>query len=123
MPARNSTWLGHIRIWSDAAFEFAGGGEFHVGEFGDAAAAVLIGAEGGVEIGQHEILRQPGADDLGADAHDVDVIVFDALVGGVDVVADGGADAGDFVGGDGGADAGAADHDAALRLAGLDGTR
>jgi hypothetical protein len=41
-------------------------------------------------------------------------------VGGIDVVADGGADAGELAGGHGGADAGAADQHAALGLAFLD---
>lgn len=61
------------------------------------------------------------ADDPGADANDIHVIVFDALVGGVAVVADAGPDAGDFVGRHADADAAAADQDAAVRLSGDDG--
>src|SRR5947209_1493887 len=64
-----------------------------------------------------QLRRQRRADDLGAEAEDVHVVVLDALVGGVRVVADRGADAGDLAGGDGGADAGAADQDPALRAA------
>ena len=52
---------------------------------------------------------------------DVHVVVFDALVGGVGVVADAGADSPDLVGGDGRADSAAAYHYAALGLAGCDG--
>lgn len=54
------------------------------------------------------------ADDPGADAEDVHVVVLDPLVGGVVVVADAGADAGDLVGGDADADAAAADQNAAV---------
>ena len=60
-----------------------------------------------------------GADHLGAEAEHVHVVVLDALVRGVDVVADRGADPRELAGGDRGADARAADEHAAL-VAGLD---
>ena len=59
--------------------------------------------------------RRP--DDLGAEAEHVHVVVLDALVRRVDVVADRRADPGDLAGGDRGADARAADEDAALARA------
>src|SRR5829696_7828249 len=89
----------------------------HVGEFGDATAEFLRGREFRVEIGRDQVLGEPGTDDLRADAHDVDVVVLDALMRGMHVVADRGADALHLVGADRGADAGAADHQAALGLA------
>src|ERR1043165_9161145 len=61
-----------------------------------------------------------GALVLVAEAHDVDVVVLDALVGRVDVVAERGPDAGDLVGRDAGSDAGPADHDRPLGLAAPD---
>ena len=56
-------------------------------------------------------------DDPRAERQDVHVVVLDALVRRVRVVADGGAHAADLVRGDARAHAGAADQDAALRLA------
>src|SRR3954453_7008607 len=58
-----------------------------------------------------------GADDLRAQAEHVHVVVLDALVRGVDVVADGRANPGDLAGGNRRADAGAADQDAAVGAA------
>src|SRR5262245_28593257 len=86
----------------------------HVGELGDAAAKFLRRRELGVEVGGDQILGEPGADDLRADAHDVDVVMLDALMRRVHVVAHCGADAFYLVGADRGADTGAADHQAAL---------
>ena len=62
----------------------------------------------------HELAGERRADDLGAEAEHVHVVVLDALVRGVAVVADRGADAADLRGGDRGAGARAADEDAAL---------
>src|SRR4051794_13325309 len=62
-----------------------------------------------------KLARELCADDLRPDAEDVHVVVLDALVGGVRVVADRSADTRKLAGGDRGADAGAADEDAALR--------
>src|SRR4029079_1871510 len=80
----------------------------HFMELANAAAEVLLGAELGLQEGVDQLHGQLVADDLGAEAHHVDVVVLDALVRRVHVVAERGADAGDLVGGDAGADAGAA---------------
>ena len=69
------------------------------------------------EEGDAALERRLGPDDPGAERQDVHVVVLDALVGRVGVVADGGADAADLVRRDARADAGAADEDAALGLA------
>src|SRR4051812_38534204 len=83
----------------------------------DAAAEILIGGKFGGEVGRDEVHGEPGADNLCANAHDIDVVMLDALMGGMDVVADRGADTLHLVGRDRGADAGAADHDAARGFA------
>src|SRR3954468_55748 len=67
-----------------------------------------------------ELAGQLRADHLRADAEDVHVVVLDALVRRVRVVADGGPDARELAGGDRGADAGAADEDPALRVTAAD---
>ena len=76
-----------------------------------------LAAEGRREEGERDLERGLRADDAGAEGQDVHVVVLDALVRRVRVVADGGADAADLVGRDAGADARAADQDAAVRLA------
>ena len=80
-----------------------------------------LAGEVGAEEGFDEFAGKFDADDAGAEAEDVHVVVLDGLMGGVGVVTEAGADAVDFVGGDGGADAGAADKDAAVGFAALDG--
>ena len=65
----------------------------------------------------HELGGELGADHLGAEAEHVHVVVLDALVRRVGVVADRGADPGELAGRDRGADARAADEDAALGVA------
>ncbi len=62
-------------------------------------------------------VRRLRTDDPCAEGQDVHVVVLDALVGGIRVVADRGADAAHLVGGHGRADARAADEDAAIRVA------
>jgi hypothetical protein len=69
----------------------------------------------------HYFHREIFADDTRTNAEEVHVVVLDALVGGVCVVTEAGADTGKLVGGDDGADAAAADKDAALCFAALDG--
>ncbi len=64
----------------------------------------------------HEIGGQLGADHVRTQAEHVHVVVLDALVGGIRIVADGSADPRQLRGGDRGADTGAADQDAALGL-------
>src|SRR5256714_6160491 len=74
-----------------------------------------------VEPGQQERADEVGGErrphDLRAQAEHVHVVVLDALVRGVDVVADRGADSGQLAGRDRGADARAADEDGPLGLA------
>src|SRR5262249_1789388 len=65
-----------------------------------------------------ELARDRRADDLGSQAEDVHVVVLDALVRAVRVVADRRPDAYDLARGDSRADARAADEHAALRVAG-----
>src|SRR5215210_8219344 len=74
----------------------------------------LSAVEPGAQECAHEVERELRADHLGAEAEDVHVVVLDALVRGVRVVADRGADPGDLAGRDGGADPRAADEDAAF---------
>src|SRR5476651_1442831 len=72
----------------------------HVGELGNPPTEFLCCRELGVEIGRDQVLGEPGAHDLRTDAHHVDVVVLDALVRGMDVVGDRGADALHLVGSD-----------------------
>jgi hypothetical protein len=92
---------------------------FKFSKLSDAAAEFFAGAELGGEIGSQEIEGEPVSDNLGAQTQDVHVVVLHALVGRVDVVADGGANARVFVGGNRGADTGAANHDATVGLTAL----
>src|SRR5262245_10025795 len=62
----------------------------------------------------HELAGQLRTDHLGSEAQNVHVVVLDALVGRVRVVADRGPDARDLAGGDRSADAGPADEDSKL---------
>src|SRR5712691_5797640 len=68
--------------------------------------------------GCDEVAREPGPDDLGAKAEHVHVVVLDALVRRIDVVADRRANPGQLAGRNRRAHTGAADEDAALRVAG-----
>src|SRR6266511_1122416 len=77
----------------------------------------LLPREGGAEEGLDEISGQLRADYLRPQTEHVHVIVLDALVGGVGIVADCRADAGKLAGRDRGAHARPADEDAALGLA------
>src|SRR5213078_4659921 len=70
--------------------------------------------EARMQVGANEIDGERWADDLGAEAEHVHVVVLDTLVGGVNVVADRSSDARHLADGDRGADAGAADENAAL---------
>ena len=63
-----------------------GRGPFHLGQLRDAPPEVGVGAELGVEVGDDRVLGDPAADDPGAEAGDVDVVVLDALPGDVGVV-------------------------------------
>jgi len=77
---------------------------------------MLLGAEAGGEEGPQHLLSQLEPDDLGAQAEQVNVVVLDALVGGVVVVAEGSADAGDLVAGNAGPYPGAAHQHPPLGL-------
>src|SRR5436190_13592539 len=74
----------------------------------------LAAVEARVQEGAHQVDRQRRPDDLGAETEYVDVVVLDALVGRVHVVAHGAADAVDLGDGDRSTDARAAHEDAAL---------
>src|SRR5262245_51265858 len=75
----------------------------HVGELCHAPAELFCGREFRVEIGRDQVLGEPRSDDLRADAQHVDVVVLDALMGRVNVVADRRTDALHLVGPDRGA--------------------
>src|SRR5262249_36133429 len=80
------------------------------------APAIALPAVGrSCQEGPRELPRELAADDLGAEAEHVHVVVLDTLVRGIDVVADRGADPVELAGRDRGADAQAADEDAAVR--------
>ena len=72
--------------------------------------------ERGAEEGDRALERRLGPDDPRSEREDVHVVVLDALMRGVGVVADGGADPGQLVGRDRGADPGPTDEDARGRL-------
>src|SRR6266545_852751 len=75
----------------------------------------FVGRVAGLHEGLHQLVGEGGTDDASAQDEDVHVVVLDALVRRVDVVADGGADAGDLVGGHAGAHSAAADEHGPLR--------
>jgi len=102
----------HLSI--DARFQ----PQFHLAEPADVA---LLAGEARAEVGGDDLGRGARADHARAEAEHVDVVVLDALVRRMHIVADRGADALHLVGADRGADAGAADHQPALDLARGDG--
>jgi len=75
--------------------------------------AVFVGKLGAEER-SYEIFGEFYADNARAQDENVDVIMLDALMGGISVVAHSGADAGKLIGGDTGADATPADEHTAL---------
>src|SRR5262249_26547419 len=81
------------------------------------AAMPRLAGKTSVEKEDAQVLGQLRPNHAGAQHEHVQVVVLNALVGGVSVMAKAGADAGNLVGGDRGADAAAADQDAALRFA------
>src|SRR6266404_7777425 len=93
-------------------FLFSLTSRIHFGELGDSPTEFLLCRKLSREIGRDQILGEPGADDLCADAHHVDVVMLDALMRGMDIVAHRGTNAFHLVGADRGTDAGAADHQA-----------
>src|SRR4051794_11389139 len=89
----------------------------HDRELGHSTAEFLGGGECRAQVGRDQILGEPGTHNLRSDAHDVDVVVLDALVGRVDIMAHGSPDSLHLVRADRGTDARAAHHEAALYLA------
>src|SRR5829696_3384983 len=77
----------------------------------------LAAVEARAEEGAREVDGELGADHLGAEAEHVHIVVLDALMRRVDVVADRGSNPGELAGGDRGAHARAADEDPALGVA------
>jgi hypothetical protein len=88
---------------------------------GKAADVALFVGEFCAHVSAHELFGELFASDAGAQNEDINIVVFDALVGGLGVRAHAGADAADFVGGDAGADSAAADEHAAFGAAVEDG--
>src|SRR5256714_7060614 len=99
----------------------AGFGRLDREDLVEPAAVARLAAELGAEERERAFERQLRTDDPRAQHQHVHVIVLDALVGGVRVVADRRANAADLAGRDRGADAGAADQDAAVREPATDG--
>src|SRR5438132_2053 len=93
---------------------------FHRFNFFQSLYITIAAVESCREERAHKLDRETRADHFGAEAEDVHVVVLDALVRGIDVVADRSADATHLRGGNRSADAGAADEDAPLRPAALD---
>src|SRR5262249_51512259 len=80
----------------------------------------LAPVEARVQEGAHQVDGERRPDDLGAEAEHVHVVVLDALVGRIDVVAHGAADPVELRDGDRGTDARAADEHADLGIPVLD---
>jgi transketolase len=70
-----------------------------------------------LEVRAHQLSRELGPHNLGAEAEDVHVVVLDTLVRRVGVVADGCSDSDELVGRHGSPDAGATDEHPSVRLA------
>jgi hypothetical protein len=83
---------------------------FQITHLGNAAFEVLLAARTCIQIRADEIEREPVSDDLRTEAENVGVVVFDALVRGVDVVGESGTDTGELVGGHACSYTGATDH-------------
>ena len=85
-------------------------------DFGDLIDAALVPAalEGGAEPERDDFVGEAEGDDAAAHGEHVGVVVLARHAGGVEIVAERGADAGDLVGGDLLALAAAADDDAAI---------
>jgi hypothetical protein len=89
--------------------------------YAPAADVALFVCEFGAHVGAHEFFGELFAGNARTQNENINIVVLDALVGGVSVRAHAGADAADFVGGDAGADAAAADEYAAFGAAVEDG--
>src|ERR1035437_848950 len=84
---------------------------FHLADFAHAAAELLRGAELRFEVCRQDLLGDPYADDPGAHANHVDIVVLHALVRRVYVMAERRTDAIHLVRGDAGPNSGSAHHD------------
>src|SRR5918994_5888551 len=93
---------------------------FQLADFLQPLDVALAPVEARGEESADELDSELGADHLRAQAEHVHVVVLDALVRGVDVVADRCPNAGELAGGDRGADARAADEDSPVGVAALD---
>src|SRR5664279_1332569 len=94
---------------------------FHRSHFFQPSYVALAAVELRSEKRAHELDRETRPDHLGAEAENVHVVVLEALMRGIRVVADRGPDTGDVAGGDRRADTGATDENAALGPAVVDG--
>ena len=77
-------------------------------------------AECGTEVGSHDLQGKLDRHDPAAQAEHIEIVMLDALVGRIRVVADGGPDPGHLRGRHGGTDTAAADEDSAVGLIALD---
>src|ERR1035437_546688 len=87
---------------------------FHLANFAHPAPELLRGAELRLEECRQYLLGDPYADDPGAHAYDVDIVVLHALVRRVYVMAERRADTGHLVRSDAGPNSGSANHDSPL---------
>src|SRR2546423_9833233 len=87
---------------------------FHVFDLLESLQVTIATVEMWPEEGGDQIFGKRRPHDLGAEAEDVHVVVLDALMGRVDVVANGGADPGELAGGDRGAHTRSADEHTTL---------
>jgi hypothetical protein len=83
-------------------------------QFTNSPPAILIRAELGLDEGGNQILCQPRTNDLRTQAHDVDIIMFNTLVGTMKIMAYRRSNAADFVGGNGCSDPRSANHDSSI---------
>src|SRR2546423_5980997 len=93
---------------------------FHVFDLLESFHVPIATVEVCPEEGGDQVLGERRPHDLGAEAEDVHVVVLDALVGGVDVVADGGADPRQLAGCDRSAHTRSADQHATLGVSAED---
>src|SRR5439155_7749198 len=93
---------------------------FHTLDFFEPFHIALAAVELRAEEGLDQLVGEARPDDAGAEAQDVHIVVLDALMGGVRVVAHRRANTRHLARCDGCAHAGAADEDAAFRVAAED---
>ena len=86
----------------------------------DAPPEILLRRKFGSKKRGDQIIGEPRSNDLRANAHDIHIVMLDALVGRMDIVTDRGADTLHLVGRNRGTNTGAAHHDAAGDLSGDD---